>query len=252
MKKPVVVGSALTAAALCAVVSAGIAFAVTPEDAVNDLISDRTDVERIFTIETPVEHISDADAGDMAASYERLEHLLRIIGVSGDGDGLSDDPHNARNVGESTFEARSNADDAPSAAEVSRQDGSDQVLYSTDVLMVNGKQIPYVGSYQTQSAPSATAGLWLGSDDVDDGTWGYFIGHNPGVFAPVASLLEGSPVTVVDYSGDSHTYHVVKRFDVNAGSTWDQVAADVTGYGESIILQTCINGGAQYRIVVAA
>ncbi len=252
MKKPVVVGSAVAAMALCAAVSAGIAFAVTPEHAVDDLINDQTDVEQIVATNEPIEHISDADAGDMAATYEKLEHLLRIIGISGDGDDLSDETHDARNANESTFEATSSAGDLSSDVDASSQTASDQVAYSADVLIVDGQQIPYVGSYQTQTAPSATAGLWLGSDDVDDGTWGYFIGHNPGVFAPVASLSDGSPVTVVDYSGDSHTYHVVKRFDVDAGTTWNQVAADVTGYGESIILQTCVNGGTQYRIVVAA
>lgn len=41
--------------------------------------------------------------------------------------------------------------------------------------------------------PSSGGGLWLGSDAVDDGSWGYFVGHNPGSFAPVRSLSSAMP-----------------------------------------------------------
>ena len=112
--------------------------------------------------------------------------------------------------------------------------------------------IPYVGSYLTSTAPEDAAGLWYGSDSTTDGSWGYFIGHNPGVFDRLLVMGEGSPVTVVDRTGAGRTYTVVLVFDVPNSTTWEDIESSVTGHGESIILQTCIDGGANYRIMVAS
>ena len=57
-------------------------------------------------------------------------------------------------------------------------------------LVVGGTAIPY-RDVRGGTTPSSGGGLWLGSDAVDDGSWGYFVGHNPGSFAPVRSLSSG-------------------------------------------------------------
>ena len=112
--------------------------------------------------------------------------------------------------------------------------------------------IPYVDSYLSSAAPDSTAGIWWGSDDTTDGSLGYFIGHNPGVFACVLDLTDASPVTVWDSGGNAFTYHVVDMFDVPNTATLEQLQARIGGYGESIVLQTCIQNGEFYRIIVAA
>lgn len=118
-------------------------------------------------------------------------------------------------------------------------------------LAMEGAVIPYVGSYLTATAPQDAAGLWYGSDSTTDGSWGYFIGHNPGIFECLLAMGNGSVVTVADGTGAARTYTVFKVFDVPNTTTWEDIQGDVTGYGESIILQTCIDGGTSYRIMVA-
>lgn len=117
---------------------------------------------------------------------------------------------------------------------------------------VAGTVVSYVDSYQSASAPSSGAGLWMGSDSTTDGSWAYFIGHNPGPFSCVMGLGQGAAVTVCDGSGNARTYHVVDVFTVPDTTYWEEIQGRVTGHGESVILQTCVGDHASYRIVVAA
>jgi len=115
-------------------------------------------------------------------------------------------------------------------------------------IVVGGVEISYIYSYDW--VPDYGAGVWRGSDSTTDGSWGYFVGHNPGSFWPAASIGIGGEIVVNDGNGDSRTYHVVDAFVVPVGSTWSDVSGAVCSYGESVALQTCVDGG--YRIVVAA
>ena len=101
------------------------------------------------------------------------------------------------------------------------------------------------------SAPASVAGLWMGSDSTTDGSWGYFIGHNPGDFTCVMTLKNGDPVTVCDSDGNTRTYSVVDEFIVPDDTYWEDIQSRVTDYGESIILQTCCGDNAHYRVVIA-
>ena len=101
------------------------------------------------------------------------------------------------------------------------------------------------------TTPSSGGGLWLGSDAVDDGSWGYFVGHNPGSFAPVRSLSSGDAVVVCDRSGGQRTYTVRDVFQVEETATWKTIASRVTGYGESVVLQTCAGDGMNVIVVAA-
>lgn len=118
-------------------------------------------------------------------------------------------------------------------------------------LSVAGVAIPY-RDVRGGTTPDAGAGLWLGSDATDDGSWGYFVGHNPGAFAAVKDLRPGDAVGLTDSAGASRTYTVREVFAVEVTATWKAIAGRVTGYGESIILQTCTGDGATNTIVVAA
>ncbi|WP_304426833.1 hypothetical protein [uncultured Adlercreutzia sp.] len=118
-------------------------------------------------------------------------------------------------------------------------------------LVIGGEAIPY-RDVRGGTTPGTGGGLWLGSDAVSDGSWGYFVGHNPGSFAPVQGLRTGSIVTVCDSAGAQRTYTVCDRFSVEASATWKTIASRVTGYGESVVLQTCNDDGATNTIVVAA
>lgn len=117
-------------------------------------------------------------------------------------------------------------------------------------LNIAGTIVTYGGSYLSSSAPTSGGGLWMGSDNTTDGTWGYFIGHNPVSFSCVMGLGVGSPVTVCDYNGNERTYYAVDTFTVPDTTYFEEISGRVTGYGESIILQTCCGDNANYRIVV--
>ena len=116
-------------------------------------------------------------------------------------------------------------------------------------ITINGVSMDYVDSYGTSSAPSGDAGIWRGSDSTTDGGFGYFIGHNYTDFGAVANLETGNHVSVTDADGNFRDYEVVDSFTVPRNTTWSEVSDRVTGYGESIAMQTCANGG--YVIVVA-
>lgn len=255
MKKHFAFGSLVVALLLCVCVMAGIAFAVTPTHPVDDMLSQETDVERMIPKKPiPIEDIDGVSDEDMTDAYEGIRNAAQMIGYHPDADVGLDDLRAVQESAELKVK-----DPNPTESDVgivtdglAQSYSSDEGSNATSYLVIAGSRIPYVASFQTDTAPSNTAGLWLGSDDVDDGGWGYFIGHNPGVFTPVLSLGDGSSISVVDNGGDSCTYFITKVFDVDKGTTWKQIESDVTGYGESIILQTCINGGNQYRIFVAA
>lgn len=118
-------------------------------------------------------------------------------------------------------------------------------------INVDGSVMGYVDYFDASTAPTSGAGLWMGSDSTTDGTWGYFIGHNPGDFWHVMDLANGDLVTVTDSAGASRTYHVVDTFTVPDTTYWEEIESRVSGYGESVILQTCCGDHATYRIVVA-
>ncbi|MCI8469292.1 MAG: hypothetical protein HFJ75_07395 [Eggerthellaceae bacterium] len=141
-------------------------------------------------------------------------------------------------------QAPASSDAAPAAAPATSQPAR--------TVNVAGTVVSYVDSYKTASAPATGAGLWLGSDSTTDGSWGYFIGHNPGSFNCVMGLGNGAAVTVCDSSGNQRTYHVVDVFTVPDTTYWEDIQGRVSGYGESVILQTCVGDHASYRVVVAA
>lgn len=118
-------------------------------------------------------------------------------------------------------------------------------------LRINGKIIPYENAEFASTAPANEAGLWMGSDSTSDNSYGYFIGHHPGVFDCVSQLNVGDKVVVCDMIGNKRMYTVRVLLDFPATATWGNVEPFVTGYGESVILQTCM-GTADRRVVVAA
>lgn len=116
-------------------------------------------------------------------------------------------------------------------------------------ITINGVEMSYVDAYGATTAPDTDAGIWKGSDSTTDGSYGYFIGHDSTDFGGVADMELGSEVAVTDGNGDSRTYQVVDSFVVPKGSYWSDISGRVTGYGESIVMQTCVDDG--YQIVVA-
>lgn len=142
------------------------------------------------------------------------------------------------------------AAEAPTAEPASDTATQTAPLYAT--IQVGDTLIPYVESVLTATAPASTAGLWWGSDSTTDGQLGYFIGHNPGVFSCLLDLGQGSALTVWDSAGNAFIYHVIDLFDIPSTTYFEQLQERISGHGESIALQTCIQGGAYYRIIVAA
>lgn len=118
-------------------------------------------------------------------------------------------------------------------------------------ISINGDVLSYIDYFKEAAAPAHGAGLWMGSDSTTDGSWGYFIGHNPGDFTAVMSLVTGDPIRVCDRNGDIRTYHVVDSFQVPDTTYFEDIQDKVCNYGESIVVQTCCGDGSHYRVVVA-
>ena len=144
----------------------------------------------------------------------------------------------------------------PSASEPSSPEpattASDASSMSPATIQVGSSVLSYIDDFEADTAPQSGAGLWMGADSTTDGSWGYFIGHNPGPFHEVMNLQEGDAVCVCDRQGNQRTYNVVKTFRVTDDTCWEDISAEVTGYGESVVLQTCCGDNANYRIVVCA
>ena len=157
----------------------------------------------------------------------------------------------AESAGDATPESAIDVEavDVTEPLETISPEGDEMVADSIDV---NGDIVTYVPSYESASAPASGAGLWMGSDSTTDGSWGYFIGHNPGDFTCVMTLKNGDPVTVCDSDRNTRTYSVVDEFIVPDDTYWEDIQSRVTDYGESIILQTCCGDNAHYRVVIAA
>lgn len=73
--------------------------------------------------------------------------------------------------------------------------------------------------------------------------------HNPGLFKDVPSLRSGSQVSVCDSTGAYQVYQVIDVFDVSRDTYLHQIEDRISGYGESIVIQTCLPNA--YRVVVA-
>ena len=98
--------------------------------------------------------------------------------------------------------------------------------------------------------PDNNAALWAGSDDTTDGSYGYFVGHNPGDFACVYALVPGNYVTLCDSNGNLRNYTVAQLYDIPNTTTFQDLVRELDPQGECLILQTCIGDGSTYRIVV--
>lgn len=127
-----------------------------------------------------------------------------------------------------------------------------QVPLAPATIQVGDSRLPYVDAFEASTAPQTGAGLWMGSDSTTDGSWGYFIGHNPGPFHEVMGLEEGDTVIVCDRHGHQRAYCVASAFQVTDDTCWEDIASQVTNCGESVVLQTCCGDNAHYRIVVCA
>ena len=120
---------------------------------------------------------------------------------------------------------------------------------SPNTLRISGSTVSYYIDLWGNT-PDSGASLWAGSDSTTDGSYGYFIGHNPGSFNCVAQLNVGDKVTVCDSSGNAKTYTVVNIFSVSREGRWSDVSPSVTGRGESVSFQTCMGEGKPMRVVV--
>lgn len=124
------------------------------------------------------------------------------------------------------------------------------VAMPSSSLKINDTIIPYENAKLAATAPQNEAGLWMGSDSTTDNSYGYFIGHHPGIFDCVSTLNVGDKVVVCDMLGHKRLYTVRVLLDFPSTATWGNVKPFVMGYGESIILQTCM-GSTDRRVLVA-
>ncbi len=101
--------------------------------------------------------------------------------------------------------------------------------------------VRYIYSIESEEAPSDTAGVWLGVANVDDGRPTYYIGHNPGVFTPVASFTEGSRFAICDDNNNLGVYQVEDIVTIlYEGTVWTEgLEKRAMPKGEYASLQTC-------------
>lgn len=140
-------------------------------------------------------------------------------------------------------------DETPMAASPNASSSSTMTPGSLRVL---GQVISFAqGSCYDSTAPDGYASTWLGNGSVTDGYNTYFIGHNPGIFAPVMDLQPGDVVTVCDESGATRDYTVFDTTIVPKRSNYYDYEDRIAPVGETITLQTCCPGDATVRCVMA-
>lgn len=243
MKKRAKVATAAGACALCLAMAGGAAYAIAPsvEEAQEEVAAAEMAAE-----ENAEEAFSNA--------YENSAKLLELCGLDADGNLItfaSGSPSITGAPQRASQASSEAAAEGSASAEPRAQTGAPAQLPASS-LQIFGNVIPYVDAFGVSRAPDSTAGLWMGSDSTTDGSWGYFIGHHPGVFNCVMYLDEGDAITVCDADGNARTYTVFAVYDVSDDTTWNQISSEVTSHGESIALQTCCGDGATYRIIEAA
>ncbi len=237
-------GAILAAGAFVLGVPTGAAFAAHP-----------TAVDPVFTdpvqeaIATTVTALFDEELDTLDATLEDVQSALAAEAEVAAAEAAAQ-PNNASEASAATTSAAPAADRAEAPNPSSDEPSAPGPAAST--ISFGGTTLSFVDDYEAASAPSSGAGLWLGSDSTTDGSWGYFIGHNPGPFHGAMNLGSGDAVTVCDRNGASRTYYVCDSFTVPDTTCWEDIASRVCGHGESVALQTCVGDGASYRIVVAA
>lgn len=270
MKKvpKVIAASVASVAALC--LATGLAFAIEPDtDPASAPMPEKAqDTSITKQVASIIVYEDQEEAVAMATEFDAIHDELALEAVA-DRAAIAKNHSAAAESADETAEEEPAAEEAAEAEEpeevadveevdvtepletISPEEVTEPDAMATATINVNGDVMGYVDSYESASAPSSGAGLWMGSDSTTDGSWGYFIGHNPGSFTCVMTLKNGDPVTVCDSNGDARTYYVVDEFVVPDDTYWEDIQSHVTGYGESIILQTCCGDNAHYRVVIA-
>lgn len=253
MKAPKALAAIVSsAAALC--LAAGIAYAMEPVDPtllpIPDKAQDTTITEQVTSI---IVYQDQEEAAAMATEFDEIhDELVKAAAAqrAKAAEPSAQTPAEAQSAVADEVDVQA-MDPTEPLETISPEGAVDTDALEPNTIDVNGDAMGYVDSFETASAPSSGAGLWMGSDSTVDGSWGYFIGHNPGSFTCVMTLKNGDPVTICDGDGKTRTYHVVDEFIVPDTTYWEDIQSRVTQYGESIILQTCCGDNAHYRVVIA-
>ena len=240
MKASKLIAAVVSGAAALALVG-GIAYAIEPDrdPATLPMPEAAQDTSIVKQVASIIVYEDQEEAVAMASEFDDIHDELAMDAVS------SRASLSAKHSASHDATAKTAASAAGETPE-----GSDDSI-DVEAVDVTGDLVTSVPSYASASAPAAGAGLWMGSDSTTDGSWGYFIGHNPGDFTCVMTLKNGDPVTVCDSDGNTRTYSVVDEFIVPDSTYWEDIQSRVTDYGESIILQTCCGDNAHYRVVIA-
>ncbi len=241
MRKRTKIGVGFLAGSLCVLMAGGAAYALTPsmEEAMQQEAQAEAQAESAFD-------------EDMADSYISAAKLLDLTGKDANGALLNGGTGSPSLLApEAVSVMKTPAAPADDQANSQAAAEADDALPPMS-LLIFGNVIPFVDDYKAERAPDTTAALWMGQDSTTDGSWGYFIGHHPGVFNCVMYLQDGDQITVCDRDGNARTYTVFAVYDVPDDTEWGQISQEVTGHGESIALQTCCGDHESYRIVEAA
>lgn len=270
MKSPKILAAAVAGiAALC--LAGGLAYAIEPADPTTLPLPDKAQGTSIAKqVASIIVYEDQEEAVAMATEFDKIHDELALDAVASR---AAIAKRHREDSTATTAQAAATTKTTDSAADEKSSEGDAAAVEAVDVteplkalsdepesepdamepatIDVNGDVMGYVPSFESASAPTSGAGLWMGSDSTTDDSWGYFIGHNPGPFTCVMTLKNGDPVTVCDGEGATRTYYVVDEFIVPDDTYWEDIRSRVTDYGESIILQTCCGDNAHYRVVIA-
>lgn len=261
MKSPKILTAALTSVAALTL-AASLAYATEPIDPTTLPLPDKAQgtsitkqVASILVYEDQEEAVAMATEFDEIHSKLALDAVASRAAIAKAHRGEIDASVGNATIPDPNVEKAADQVEAVDVARPLETISSDQeqsnAAMGPSTINVNGDIMGYVPSFESASAPTSGAGLWMGSDSTTDNSWGYFIGHNPGSFTCVMTLKNGDPVTVCDGEGNSLTYSVVDEFIVPDDTYWEDIRSRVTDYGESIVLQTCCGDNAHYRVVIA-
>lgn len=114
--------------------------------------------------------------------------------------------------------------------------------YKSTIVLPNGSVCSIELNKVGKGNSANTVWLFMGDLDLTNNHYAWICGHNPGKFAPVASMKEGSRFVIWDINGVDRQFEVVSREVHRVGDPFYCKDQNLI-HSETMWIQTCIGGG---------
>lgn len=114
--------------------------------------------------------------------------------------------------------------------------------YKSTIVLPDGSVCPIELNKVGKGNSANTVWLFMGDLDLTNNHYAWICGHNPGKFAPVASMKVGSRFVIWDVNGVDRQFEVVSREVHCVGEPFYCQDQNLV-HSETMWIQTCIGGG---------